>query len=152
MTEQEIRDNNHKIALFMGASYEKWESSERLGDDNENDAWYYYFDGSFEGCSIDELQYHLYWDWLMPVVVKINEQNHNYRIEISRKVLIFIGVYEVYEYLSTLQGIYQAVCKTIDLIQNENLAEQYYKGWINMTHDQHLRIKAIIEENDKAKI
>jgi hypothetical protein len=59
MTEQEVKNNNTLIAIFMG-----WETSPYPNLPNKlykND----------RGLSIDQLQYHTSWDHLMPVLTEI---------------------------------------------------------------------------------
>ena len=64
-----MEENNILIAEFMGAEVEIWKAHERLGDNTSEDAWYAYFDGN--GVAVEELAYDTSWDWLMPVVEKI---------------------------------------------------------------------------------
>lgn len=66
MTEQQIIEGNKLIAEFMGL----WESEKG-----------YLYNPQFErGFKVDELQYDLSWDWLMPVVEKIEELNYDVNI------------------------------------------------------------------------
>ena len=55
-------DANRLIAEFMGMEF---------GDDGTM----CYDDGSNEVVPIEELAYHTSWDWLMPVVQKIRDEN-----------------------------------------------------------------------------
>ena len=68
-----MEENNILIAEFMDAEVEIWKAHERLGDDTSEDAWYAYFDGN--GVAVEELAYGTSWDWLMPVVEKIEQVN-----------------------------------------------------------------------------
>jgi hypothetical protein len=90
-----MRDNK-LIAEFMGCT----------NPFNEiHDATLYKVEqGTFE---LDELQYHTSWDWLMPVVEKI-EQVH----EGVPKQLINLSLF------STRQEIYQAVVEFINQLNN----------------------------------
>ena len=90
--------NNKLIAEFMGCT----------NPFNEiHDATLYKVEqGTFE---IDELQYHTSWDWLMPVVDKI-EQVH----EGVPKQLINLSLF------STRQEIYQAVVEFINQLNKNN--------------------------------
>ena len=62
-----IEENNRLIAEFMGLTLEPWQGEDRLGDDDTDTE--YWFDE--HGNVIDALLYHESWDWLMPVVEKI---------------------------------------------------------------------------------
>ena len=88
--------DNKLIAEFMGCT----------NPFNEiHDATLYKVEqGTFE---LDELQYHTSWDWLMPVVEKI-EQIH----EGVPKQLINLSLF------STRQEIYQAVVEFINQLNN----------------------------------
>ena len=88
--------DNKLIAEFMGCT----------NPFNEiHDATLYKVEqGTFE---LDELQYHTSWDWLMPVVEKI-EQVH----EGVPKQLINLSLF------STRQEIYQAVVEFINQLNN----------------------------------
>jgi hypothetical protein len=58
MTNEQIIEGNKLIAIFMAAKY-----NERLD--------LVYLEGKPSMYSINELKYHTSWDWLMPVVEKI---------------------------------------------------------------------------------
>jgi hypothetical protein len=90
--------NNKLIAEFMGCT----------NPFNEiHDATLYKVEqGIFE---LDELQYHTSWDWLMPVVDKI-EQVH----EGVPKQLINLSLF------STRQEIYQAIVEFINQLNKNN--------------------------------
>ena len=60
MTQEEI-EGNTMIAEFM-----EW----RMANDGYNDTM---FNGTDKYCMIDNLKYHSSWDWLMPVVEKIEK-------------------------------------------------------------------------------
>jgi hypothetical protein len=62
MTNEEILQGNKMIAEFMGL----WEAEEG-----------YLYNTQFEkGFRMSDLQYHSSWDWLMPVVGKIEDLGH----------------------------------------------------------------------------
>lgn len=80
MTEQEVKTGNELIALFMGAIYSEnaeawgfgnahiWSKKIKLqGKVYKNLVWATKFE--------KELKYHSSWDWLMPVVEKIESLN-----------------------------------------------------------------------------
>jgi LPS sulfotransferase NodH len=95
-----MEENNILIAEFMGAEVEIWKAHERLGDNTSEDAWYAYFDGN--GVAVEELAYDTSWDWLMPVVEKI-EQVH----EGVPQELINLSLF------STIDEVYNAVVEFI---------------------------------------
>lgn len=68
---KKIIENNILIAEFLGGEIVLWEAKDRLGDDIENDTYYVYFPGLFGGISVEDLNYHEDWNWLMQVVEKI---------------------------------------------------------------------------------
>lgn len=67
MTPEEIKENNRLIGMFMGAKY--WPKSPSL-DFTKKYSDCYEFDGKV-AFSVTQLMYHSSWDWLMPVVEKI---------------------------------------------------------------------------------
>ena len=62
LTEKEIFNGNKIIAIFMGFS-------ERKPDEQFETIWF--SKGGFSQYGINQLKYHSSWDWLMPVVEKI---------------------------------------------------------------------------------
>ena len=88
---KETEQRNREIALFMGwkeATEEykmKWcgvRTPERLYRINQDYVPYLVKEGVSEPIFKDSLEYHSSWDWLMPVVEKI-ESNENF-IDISK--------------------------------------------------------------------
>tara|TARA_R110000823_G_scaffold5392_10_gene21227 strand:- start:172 stop:474 length:303 start_codon:yes stop_codon:yes gene_type:complete len=67
-----IEDQNKLIAEFMGITYEK-----NLGwYDNDMMLTQHVYDQQNGNCFAEhELSFEISWDWLMPVVIKIEEQN-----------------------------------------------------------------------------
>ena len=62
------QENNRLIAEFMGFTYEKnigWYDNEMLMSQDVYD--------NQDGNCFDELKFHSSWDWLMPVVEKIED-------------------------------------------------------------------------------
>lgn len=120
MTKEEIQEGNNLIALYMGAIYEEWEDEHC---EEPSDKWYYYFLDDFGGYEIDELQYHSSWDWIIPVVQKINE-NELYKIELQKIVCVERKMGWGWNMITpkpfTIDGVYQAVIETIKLINNEH--------------------------------
>ena len=57
-----MKENNKIIANFMGYT---------LNENNEYPIEYITVQGHWDTCSIQDLNYHKSWDWLMPVVEKI---------------------------------------------------------------------------------
>ena len=111
-------EENKLIAEFMGDVFYK-----------NTGHWY-----NSEGCDIawaeDELQYHTSWDWLMPVVDKINsikcKNNGYYGVEIypnavriedgdSNEIVLLNQTNERFE--TSKQATYQAVVEFIKLKQ-----------------------------------
>lgn len=78
--ETEIREGNVLIAKFMGAAKSKIDNDSRLlrfpepiyNPDSESDYTYAFLPS--------ELKYHSSWDWLMPVVEKIENKNFQFQI------------------------------------------------------------------------
>lgn len=67
MEEEEIKKGNKLIAEFMGFI-------ERKPDEEFSTTWF--IKGGFAQYGINELKYNISWDWLMPVVEKINSINN----------------------------------------------------------------------------
>ena len=139
MTSEQIQQNNYKIALFMGAKEDYWLAKDRFEDTNEG-ALYLYYDevenqdyvppnGLEDWCiPVEELQYHSSFDWLMPVVHKINKprKGRNNMLKIEHNICSLMYYFEevwawkeIDGYEFNIEGVYQAVCKTINLIHNE---------------------------------
>jgi hypothetical protein len=70
---ENVLDKNRIIAEFMG---------HKLNSCNEFDIEYTTIQGSWDTCPADDLEYHLSWDWLMPVIEKIEKDNHGYYFKI----------------------------------------------------------------------
>jgi hypothetical protein len=92
--------NNKIIALFMG-------------DINSLDAKV-----SFnKNCTVDELQYHKSWDWLMPVVEKIEQTNDGCTLVIIEDERCYIDNQKGFEIDSVghtkIEAVYNAVIKFI---------------------------------------
>jgi hypothetical protein len=80
-TPQEIIENNKLIAEFMGLI----RSDEPVGGLGHGKYWWFHkkpflWDESI--CSDEELNYHQSWDWVMPVVEKI-EREASYHVNIQ---------------------------------------------------------------------
>jgi len=91
---------NKIIALFMG-------------DINSLDAKV-----SFnKNCTVDELQYHKSWDWLMPVVEKIEQTNDGCTLVIIEDERCYIDNQKGFEIDSVghtkIEAVYNAVIKFI---------------------------------------
>ncbi len=65
-------ENNKLIAEFMGMNH---------GDPNDNSVMIQMTPQGNEVVPIDSMKYHCSWDWLMPVVVKI-ESDERYDVDI----------------------------------------------------------------------
>jgi len=66
-------ENNKKIAEFMGMTYEKnigWYDNEMMLEQIVYDL--------NDGNCFDELEFHTSWDWLMPVVEKIESMRDDF--------------------------------------------------------------------------
>ena len=73
MTPKEIIEGNKLIAEFMGGEVKS------IGD-FPNVFWKLSYRPSYSGITIDLLEYHSSWDWLMPVVEKIENCFERYVI------------------------------------------------------------------------
>jgi hypothetical protein len=93
----EIMETNKLIAEFMGVVFH----------DDENQ--YYNEDGLYVG---NTLQYHISWDWLMPVVEKCL---NIYHIELMNDDLNF----EFYDCISNKERTYKAVVEFIKELKQE---------------------------------
>jgi hypothetical protein len=89
---------NKLIAEFMGMTY---------GDPNDNSVMIQMTPQGNEVVPIESMKYHCSWDWLMPVVEKI-EQVH----EGVPKQLIHLSL------LSTRDEVYNAVVEFINQLNN----------------------------------
>ena len=76
----------------------------------------------------EELRYHESFEWLIPVVQKINKEDNDFMIKIMGGVIIekftYAPLYWQHTGLCfdfTIEGIYQAVVETIKLINNEKI-------------------------------
>lgn len=73
MTQQEILEGNKLIAEFMGSSFKTY----KKGHIRKDSVTVCYFDDGMSpfsgGVSIKNLKFHSSWDWLMPVVEKIEK-------------------------------------------------------------------------------
>jgi hypothetical protein len=95
-----MKEENKIIALFMG-------------DINSLDAKV-----SFnKNCTVDELQYHKSWDWLMPVVEKIEQTNDGCTLVIIEDERCYIDNQKGFEIDSVghtkIEAVYNAVIKFI---------------------------------------
>jgi hypothetical protein len=95
-----MKEKNKIIALFMG-------------DINSLDAKV-----SFnKNCTVDELQYHKSWDWLMPVVEKIEQTNDGCTLVIIEDERCYIDNQKGFEIDSVghtkIEAVYNAVIKFI---------------------------------------
>jgi len=80
---KEIKENGILIALFMGAEY--------YNDDTKEFPSGYYMHNEFEGLEPKDWCFHYSWNWLMPVVDKI-ETIEDFRFDIqiqNDKCIIF---------------------------------------------------------------
>lgn len=87
MTKQEILEGNKLIAKFMEIEI-KTNFNNLFYYSNQP---YYYVDGKSREEVLDKassyFKYHISWDWLMPVVKKISEENDIVRIGINSLLL-----------------------------------------------------------------
>lgn len=70
MTHQEITDGNTLINDFMGSTI-------KIDQDDVKDI-------PLAFLKVADLKFHLAWKWLMPVVIKIEDEGHTVHIEGSR--------------------------------------------------------------------
>lgn len=70
LTHQEITDGNKLISQFMGSTI-------KINQDDVKDI-------PLAFLKLEDMKFHLAWKWLMPVVIKI-EEDHGYSISIENK-------------------------------------------------------------------
>lgn len=68
MTQEQIQESNQLIAQFMGAKV--------INDTDYNYAVYRFENRKPGDCYLHQMEYHSSWDWLMPVVEKIEAMGH----------------------------------------------------------------------------
>jgi hypothetical protein len=113
-----MRDENKLIAEFMNWSIEEWEGDKRLGDD-DSDTFYIYDE---EGNVFDEedLLFHESWDWLMPVVERIEQTNEGCTLVIIEDERCYIDNQKGFKIDSVghtkIEAVYNAV---VNFIKNE---------------------------------
>ncbi len=70
-----------------------------------------------KNCTVDELQYHKSWDWLMPVVEKIEQTNDGCTLVIIEDERCYIDNQKGFEIDSVghtkIEAVYNAVIKFI---------------------------------------
>lgn len=69
MTNEELLEGNKLIAMFMGAK--KMVIKNKLYLNGE--PLFTIYDVPGHGSRVDDFKYHLSWDWLMPVVMRIRD-------------------------------------------------------------------------------
>lgn len=84
MKPEEIIEGDEIIAIFQGG---------RKSFDKEDGEPFFVFDtpDGRTGCFLSELKYHSSWDWLMPVMAKINNTPEYYSVYIPR-ILSDMGI------------------------------------------------------------
>lgn len=97
--EKEIIESNKLIAEFMGYNVEF-----------VNDERYFTLDDMLESLSDEELQYHSSWDWLRPVIEKIDSLTMPDNIHLSIQGL---------NIFSSLEDVYLAVVEFIKWYNNK---------------------------------
>ena len=111
---EELRmKDNELIAEFMGLPKEDG---------------FYYIEEPVNKYTVEELLYHSSWDWLMPVVEKIQTMNNcKYIVEITYGYCVInVGTKEKPFYLKgygeddTLLGVYSAIVQFIKWYNKEN--------------------------------
>ena len=123
-----MEENNKIIAEFMGYT---------LNENNEYPIEYITVQGHWDTCSIQDLNYHKSWDWLMEVVEKIeNTKIKDYSISTDitdDKTFISIWHYgdggkwsilisnlnEEYKNFNKIQRTYQAVIEFINFYNKQ---------------------------------
>mgnify|MGYP003400855777 FL=1 len=103
--------NNRLIAEFMGLAY---------CDRHMYEGWYKSSEFNYRICDDDGLQYHTSWDWIMPVVEKIESMNYTVTIR-QGHVSICSNSYRKPYYtggdnveINKIQAVYQAVVEFIE--------------------------------------
>ncbi len=112
MTDKEIIEGNKLIAGFLQLQYHKvnqrkWisQSFDDYGSTALNGYWMekgeYYFYNS-EQCSESQLKFHSSWDWLMPVLDKIQAQVYGVNIVNNYCQIIVLNKNNTYKYAKTV--------------------------------------------------
>jgi len=124
-------ENNKLIAEFMGVVFH----------DDENQ--YYDNNGLYIG---EELHYHTSWDWLMPVVEKIESLDYDFQIGggigVARIVDVSLNRTEVMReievsYPTKLEATYNAVVEFIKELDKEEERDTYwYEVAVSYTNDE----------------
>ena len=99
-----MKENNRLIAEFMGYAL------------NENDEYpieYITVQGHWDTCSIQDLNYHKSWDWLMKVVEKIESLGYDVFINtcVCRITDVGQGTFEdieTFNYENKIKAVYDA--------------------------------------------
>lgn len=126
MTQDEILENNELIAKFMGAEF--------IHDDpKDHPDGYYMLEGEY--FMVEDFGFHESWDWLMPVVEKIEnltDEENNYLFsfdcgrdfcvvnfnDLTRKSIVCKSVYK-----DKMGSIWKAVVEFIKWYNNERCAK-----------------------------
>lgn len=119
MTQEQILESNKIIAEFMGA-----EITQAYSKTKEQDGVLFYYPkdtspSMYRNLSSSGIKYHKEWDWLMPVVDKLEELGYEINIngndcyvqQPNRKGRLVI---HCKNWINKLQCVYQAVISTIN--------------------------------------
>lgn len=97
METNDIIENNALIARFMGLAYcEKY----------RYEGWYKNVEFNNRLCDYDGLKYHKSWDWLMPVVLKITQNEIYCGVDERENIMDLVGI-------SHIEDVYHAVIEFI---------------------------------------
>lgn len=101
-------EGNKLIAEFMGASFKSYKKGQKTITN-------LYFDNppSYNGISDENLKYHSSWDWLMPVVEKIE---HTLAYVNIKGCAVNVSTFIETSAPTKIEAVWLAVCECIKLI------------------------------------
>lgn len=76
MTNKEIIEGNKLIAEFMGASFREYEQK-KIKPYKTTICYFENGNCIFRSVSVENLKYHISWDWLMPVVATCLDKSND---------------------------------------------------------------------------
>jgi hypothetical protein len=113
---ENLTENNKLIAEFMGLAY---------STKYQYEGWYKNANFNNRICDYDGLKYHSSWDWLMPVVEKIESLSFVISFEIGRKYVEIKPVRELrdcfyIEGKTKIEAVYNACVEFIEWYNQKN--------------------------------
>lgn len=131
MTNEEIVEGDKLIIKFIGYKYR-----------NSSKVWciYPYDDSSYlrslGWVKCDDLKFHSSWDWLMPVIEKI-EKEYPVLLSIKNKISTFDNTWHIckIEFFSEITGNFQIIKEGVTKIKSVWLAVIEFIKWYNSQKD-----------------